>query len=87
MNFNSKKIVALLSVIAVCFALSVPAMAENDIEGQMGIGAEVTLVKIDSPKLNPEIVLDLERDFNNDIWNVMFKAKLDFFNWLLNDTD
>lgn len=64
-----------------------PAFAgDNDNQNQAGIGTELTVWENPSHKLQPEVVLDYEKDIKNDSFNFMAKVKLNVFNWLYEDT-
>lgn len=79
-----KKLRVLLTVLL----LSAPAFAApDDNQNQAGVGAELTMWEMPEHKLQPEVVLDFEKDIKNDSFNFMAKVKLNVFNWLQNESD
>lgn len=68
--------------------MAAPAMADpEDNQNQAGFGAELTVWELPEHKLQPEVVLDYEKDIKNDSFNFMAKVKLNVFNWLKQDSD
>ncbi len=68
-------------------ALAIPALADpEDNQNQAGFGTELTVWENPKHKLQPEVVLDYEKDVKNDSFNFMAKVKLNVFNWLYEET-
>lgn len=71
----------------ILFSAGVALAASNDNENQAGFGTELTVWEAPEHKLQPEVVLDYEKDIKNNSFNFMAKVKLNVFNWLKHDTD
>lgn len=79
-NKTMKQVIAAFALVAL---LATPAFArENDNEDQAGVGAEIVVFEAPNAKLQPEVILDYEKDIKNDSFNFMAKVKLNVFNWL-----